>query len=58
MFKSSNNDFADEHDANPQLLVEAKQIAWEFLERSGEIDDPGEISQFLTGKLEHMIAQG
>ena len=26
-------------DANSQLLVEAKQIAWEFLDRSGEIDD-------------------
>jgi hypothetical protein len=26
-------------DANPQLLIEAKQIAWEFLDRSGEIDD-------------------
>ena len=45
-------------DANPQLLMEAKQIAWEFLERSGEIDDPGEINQFLTGKIEHMIGQG
>src|SRR5215207_5442241 len=42
----------------PQLLMEAKQIAWEFLERSGEIDDPGEINQFLTGKIEHMIGQG
>jgi len=45
-------------DANPQLLMEAKQIAWEFLERSGEIDDPGEINQFLTGKIEDMIGQG
>jgi hypothetical protein len=45
-------------DANPQLLMEAKQIAWEFLERSGEIDDPGEINQFLTGEIEHMIGQG
>ena len=26
-------------DANPQLLMEAKQIAENFLERSGEIDD-------------------
>jgi hypothetical protein len=45
-------------DANPQLLIEAKQIAWEFLDRSGEIDDAGEVNQFQTGKIEQMIAQG
>jgi hypothetical protein len=45
-------------DANTQLLMEAKQIAREFLERSGEIDDPVEVNQFLTGKIEHMIGQG
>jgi hypothetical protein len=45
-------------DPNPQLLMEAKQIAWEFLERSGEIDDPGELNQFLIGKIEQMIGQG
>jgi hypothetical protein len=45
-------------DGNPQLLTEAKQIAWDFLERSGEIDDPEEINQFLTGKIEQMIGQG
>lgn len=45
-------------DANPQLLTEAKQIAWDFLERSGEIDDPGEVNRFLTGKIEQMLGQG
>ena len=45
-------------DANPQLLAEAKQIAWDFLERSGEIDDARETSQFLTYKIEQMIGQG
>jgi hypothetical protein len=45
-------------DGNPQLLTEAKQIAWEFLERSGEIDDPSEVDQFLTGKIEQMVGQG
>jgi hypothetical protein len=45
-------------DANPQLLTEANQIAWDFLERSGEIDDAWEASQFLTYKIEHMIGQG
>ena len=24
-------------DANPQLLTEARQIAWEFLDRNGEL---------------------
>jgi hypothetical protein len=45
-------------DDNPRLLAEAKQIAWEFLERSGEIDDSGEVDQFLTGKIEQMLGQG
>jgi hypothetical protein len=45
-------------DANPQLLTEAKQIAWEFLERSGEIDDPSEANRFLISKIEQMIGQG
>jgi hypothetical protein len=45
-------------DASPQLLMEARQIAWEFLERSGEIDDPGEVNRFLIGKIEQMIGQG
>jgi hypothetical protein len=45
-------------DADPQLLTEARQIAWEFLERSGEIDDAGDVNHFLTGKIEQMIGQG
>jgi hypothetical protein len=45
-------------DTNPQLIAEAKQIAWEFLERSGELDDAREASQFLTHKIEQMIGQG
>jgi hypothetical protein len=42
-------------DADPQLLAEARQIAWEFLERSDEIDDAGDVNHFLTGKIEQMI---
>jgi hypothetical protein len=45
-------------DANPRLFTEAKQIAWDFLERSGEIDDAGEAGRFLTQKIEEMIEQG
>jgi hypothetical protein len=32
-------------DANPQLLMEARQIAWEFLERSGEMIGQGQRSR-------------
>ena len=45
-------------DTNPQLLMEAKQIAWDFLERTGEIDDADEANQFLTSKIEQMVGQG
>lgn len=46
-------------DADSPLLVEsAVRIAWDFLDRAGEIDDPAEASRFLTQKVEFMIAQG
>jgi len=45
-------------DASPLLLQSAVQIAWNFLERAGEIDDPAEASQFLTDRIESMIGQG
>jgi hypothetical protein len=45
-------------DSNPQLFMEAKQIAWEFLERSCEIDDPREVDRFLTDKIGQLIGQG
>lgn len=45
-------------DDNPQLFAEAMQIAWEYLERSGDIDDPAEAGRFLADEIEHMIGQG
>ena len=45
-------------DTVPVLLEETIQIAWNFLERAGEIDDPEEASRFLAGKIEFMIGQG
>jgi hypothetical protein len=48
--------FSDE--TCPLLREEARQIAWNFLERSGEIDDPAEASEFLINKIEFMIGQG
>ncbi len=45
-------------DANSLLAESAIQIAWDFLERTGEIDDPTEANRFLVDKIEFMIAQG
>jgi hypothetical protein len=45
-------------DNAPLLLEETIQIAWNFLECAGEIDDPGEASRFLADKIEFMIGQG
>ena len=45
-------------DGPPFLLEETIQIAWNFLERSGEIDDAAEATKFLVDKIEFMIGQG
>lgn len=45
-------------DGQPLLLEETIQIAWNFLERSGEIDDAADTSRFLADKIEFMIGQG
>jgi hypothetical protein len=45
-------------DTPPFLLEETIQIAWNFLEHTGEIDDPAEANRFLAGKIEFMMAQG
>jgi hypothetical protein len=44
--------------APPLLLDESVKIAVDFLDRTGEIDDAGETSQFLVNKVSFMIAQG
>ena len=45
-------------EAPPRLLEETVTIAIDFLDRAGEIDDPGEARQFLVTKVRFMIAQG
>jgi len=45
-------------DAPPFLLEGAVQIALNYLERAGEIDDYTETCQFLVNKVEFMIRQG
>jgi|SRR5690349_14290335 hypothetical protein len=45
-------------DAAPLLVEDAVQIAFNFLARSGEIDDPAEAVGFLADKIHFMISQG
>jgi hypothetical protein len=40
------------------LLEESVQIAWEYLERTGAIDDPSDAIRFLSSTIEAMIRQG
>ncbi len=41
-----------------QLLEESFQIAWEYLERTGELSDGAVASRFLSDTIETMIRQG
>jgi hypothetical protein len=40
------------------LMEEAIQIAWDYLERTGEIDDPEVCSRVLMDSVELMVRQG
>jgi hypothetical protein len=41
-----------------QLLEESFQIAWEYLERTGELGDDALASRFLSDTIEAMIRRG
>jgi hypothetical protein len=41
-----------------QLLEESFQIAWEYLERTGELGDGATASRFLSDTIEAMIRRG
>ena len=41
-----------------QLLEESFQIAWEYLERTGELSDSAVASRFLSDTIEAMIRRG
>jgi hypothetical protein len=41
-----------------QLLEESFQIAWEYLERTGELGDRAVASRFLSDTIETMIRRG
>jgi hypothetical protein len=42
----------------PVLMENAIQIAWDYLERSGELGDDPEASRFLMNSVEAMICRG
>jgi hypothetical protein len=42
----------------PILLENSVQIAWDYLERTGEIDDAAAASRFLASTIENMIRDG
>jgi hypothetical protein len=41
-----------------QLLEDSFQIAWEYLERMGELGDAAAASRFLSDTIEAMIRRG
>ncbi|MDB5603243.1 MAG: hypothetical protein JWP25_143 [Bradyrhizobium sp.] len=40
------------------VLEESFEIAWEYLDRTGEIDDPAVASRYLADTIELMIRRG
>lgn len=42
----------------PLLMENSIQIAWDYLERTGEIDDGAFTSRFLMTTVEDMIRRG
>jgi hypothetical protein len=41
-----------------QLLEDSFRIAWEYLERTGELGDPAGATRFLSDTIEAMIRRG
>jgi hypothetical protein len=41
-----------------QLLEESVQIAWQYLERTGELGDGAAAARFLSDAVESMIRRG
>jgi len=52
------NNSANFGDGTSLLMANAIQIALNYLQRSGEIDDYTETCEFLADKVEAMIRQG
>jgi hypothetical protein len=41
----------------PHLIEKSIQIAWDYLERTGEIADADEASRFLLRSVDQMVMQ-
>jgi hypothetical protein len=42
----------------PIIVENAVQVAWDFLERSGEITDAGEAGRFLVQTITELVRKG
>lgn len=42
----------------PILMENSIHIAWDYLERTGELGEPEEASRFLLDAVERMVRQG
>jgi hypothetical protein len=46
------------HDPLPILMENSIQIAWDYLERTGDLGDPEVASRFLLDAVEQMVRKG
>ena len=46
------------HDPLPILMENSIQIAWDYLERTGDLGDPEVASRFLLETVEQMVRKG
>jgi len=42
----------------PVLMENALQIAWDYLEQTGQIENPSFASNFLLLAVEHLVSRG
>ena len=45
-------------ESTPTVIDNSVQIAWDYLERTGQIDDPNFVGEFLVAAIEHMVRNG
>ena len=46
------------HEPLPILMENSIQIAWDYLERTGDLGDPEVASRFLLETVERMVRKG
>ncbi len=46
------------HEPLPILMENSIQIAWDYLEGTGDLGDPEVASRFLLGAVERMVRKG